>query len=83
MKARPMTMVTTPPIRMRVSALSRIDVASPKTDIVISRNTAVKPATKRIAAPMTRQRPARAPAFASSTVAAGASAPTSPARYDR
>ena len=73
-----MTM-TTPPTRCSSTSLRTSVSASQTTPTRIAPNTAVNPATNSAAAPATRHRPARGPR-ASSGVAGGASAPTSPAR---
>ena len=53
MNARPMTMVITPPMRMRVSALSVSMLIAPKTVTVASTKTMVKPRMNNPAAPAT------------------------------
>ncbi len=86
MNTRPITIVTTPPTRCSTSRLRASASIAPNTDTVASTNTTVKPATNSPAAPATRKRPSRSVLVrvaASASDTAGASAPTTPARYDR
>ena len=76
---RPITIVTTPPARMRVSALSATALTAPKTVTVASRNTTVNPRMNRPAAPATAQRRRVTDTPCSSTLS---SPPTMPVRYD-
>lgn len=86
MNTRPIAMVTTPPTRWSTWRLSASASIAPNTDTVASTNTTVNPATNSPAAPATRRRPSRSVfvrVLASEAETAGASAPTTPARYDR
>ena len=79
MNTRPMRMVTTPPMRVSVCALSAMALTAPNTVTVASRNTTVNPAMNSRAAPATAQclRDTRGPS--SSNVI---SPPTTPVRYE-